>query len=68
MRIRTKRHQVQDCGAETEIVMKSRIHHTKPSITEREIEYANDAVSNGWGPRCYEYIARFEEAFKSISV
>ncbi|HQU59948.1 MAG TPA: DegT/DnrJ/EryC1/StrS aminotransferase family protein [Saprospiraceae bacterium] len=44
--------------------MKSRIHYTKPSITEREIDYANDAVSNGWGPRCYEYIARFEEAFK----
>jgi perosamine synthetase len=44
--------------------MKQRIHYTKPSITELEIEYANDAVRNGWGDRCYEYIVRFEEAFK----
>ena len=41
-----------------------RIHYTKPSISELEIAYANDAVTNGWGPRCYEYIDRFEEAFK----
>jgi perosamine synthetase len=45
--------------------MSQRIHYTKPSITEREIEYANDAVRNGWGDRCYEYIGRFEEAFKN---
>jgi perosamine synthetase len=44
--------------------MSSRILYTKPSITELEIEYANDAVRNGWGDRCYEYIVRFEEAFK----
>lgn len=44
--------------------MSSRIHYTKPSITELEIEYAHDAVRNGWGDRCYEYIVRFEEAFK----
>ena len=44
--------------------MNERIHYTKPSITELEIAYANDAVTNGWGPRCYEYIDRFEEAFK----
>ena len=24
-----------------------------------------DAVTNGWGERCYEYIHRFEEAFKA---
>jgi len=44
--------------------MSQRIYYTKPSITELEIEYANDAVRNGWGDRCYEYIVRFEEAFK----
>ncbi|MDD2768289.1 MAG: DegT/DnrJ/EryC1/StrS family aminotransferase [Methylococcus sp.] len=45
--------------------MNSRIHYTKPSITELEIAYATDAATNGWGDRCYEYIARFEEAFKA---
>lgn len=44
--------------------MSQRIYYTKPSITELEIEYATDAVRNGWGDRCYEYIVRFEEAFK----
>lgn len=44
--------------------MKSRIYYTKPSITELEVEYATDAARNGWGDRCYEYILRFEEAFK----
>ncbi|MDD2317700.1 MAG: DegT/DnrJ/EryC1/StrS aminotransferase family protein [Desulfobacterales bacterium] len=41
-----------------------RIFYTKPSITELEIRYAADAAANGWGERCYEYIARFEEAFR----
>jgi perosamine synthetase len=44
--------------------MKPRIHYTKPSITELEIRYANDAATNGWGERCYEYIHRFEEMFR----
>ena len=44
---------------------KPRIPYTKPSITELEIRYATDAVTNGWGDRCYEYIGRFEEAFKA---
>jgi perosamine synthetase len=43
----------------------SRIHYTKPSITELEIRYATDAAANGWGDRCYEYINRFEELFKA---
>jgi len=42
----------------------NRIYYTKPSITELEIRYAADAVANGWGEHCYEYIARFEEAFR----
>lgn len=45
--------------------MKPRIHYTKPSITELEVRYAADAAANGWGEKCYEYINRFEEAFKA---
>lgn len=45
--------------------MTSRIHYTKPSISELEVEYATDAARNGWGERCYEYITRFENAFKA---
>lgn len=45
--------------------MKPRIYYTKPSITELEVRYATDAAANGWGDRCYEYINRFEEAFKA---
>lgn len=44
---------------------KSRILYTKPSITEREVEYATDAAANGWGAHCYDYINRFEAAFRS---
>lgn len=44
--------------------MKGTIYYTKPSITEKEVEYATDAARNGWGASCYEYITRFEEAFK----
>ncbi len=46
--------------------MRSRIPYTKPSITEREVAYATDAALNGWGERCYEYIDRFEQAFKTF--
>ncbi len=45
--------------------MKPRIYYTKPSITELEVAYATDAARNGWGDLCYEYISRFEEAFKA---
>ncbi len=44
---------------------KSYIYYTKPSITEKEVAYATDAARTGWGSRCYGYIARFEEAFKT---
>lgn len=36
---------------------------TKPSISPLEIEYVNDAITNGWGPQCYEYLYRFEKEF-----
>lgn len=45
--------------------MQQRIAYTKPSITDLEVRYATDAAANGWGERCYEYIARFENAFKA---
>ena len=44
-----------------------RIHYTKPSITDLEISYATDAATNGWGEHCYEYIERFEEAFRQFT-
>ena len=43
--------------------MKQRILYTKPSITKLEQDYAADAVANGWGEKCYDYINRFEKAF-----
>jgi perosamine synthetase len=42
----------------------SRIYYTKPSITELETRYATDAAMVGWGDRCYEYIALFEQRFR----
>jgi perosamine synthetase len=42
----------------------SRILYTKPSITELESSYAADAAAKGWGERCYDYIVRFEAAFR----
>lgn len=45
-------------------LLKPRIHYTKPSITELEVRYATDAAANGWGDHCYDYINRFEAAFK----
>ena len=44
---------------------KPRIPYTKPSITDLEIRYATDAVTHGWGDRCYEYIGRFEDTFRA---
>ena len=42
-----------------------KIPYTQPSITELEVQYATDAAANGWGEHCYDYIVRFEEAFKA---
>ena len=41
----------------------SRIHYTKPSITDLEVDYVTDAARNGWGERCYDYIKRLEAGF-----
>ena len=40
-----------------------KIHYAKPSITQREVQYASDAAANGWGEHCYDYIRRFETLF-----
>jgi len=47
--------------------MNPRIFYTKPSITDKEVEYATDAVRTGWGERCYDYITRFEEKFRGFT-
>lgn len=41
-----------------------KIHYTKPSITDLEVQYATDAAKNGWGEQCYDYIYKFENLFK----
>lgn len=38
-----------------------KILFAKPSITQREIDYVNDAVEFGWGENCFGYINRFRE-------
>lgn len=42
----------------------SRIYYTKPSVGDLELKYVTDAVTFGWGERCYEFIDRFERAFE----
>lgn len=41
----------------------SKIHYSKPSITELEVQYTQDAAANGWAEHCYDYIVRFEKDF-----
>ena len=36
-----------------------------PSITEKEIDYVTDAITNGWYEHANDYINRFEDAFKA---
>ena len=40
-----------------------RIPLSRPSITDAEVALVTDAIQNGWGDRCYDYIHRFEKAF-----
>ncbi len=44
--------------------MKQKIPMAKPSITKKEISYVDDAIRNGWGEKCYDYIKKFESKFK----
>jgi len=43
--------------------MMNKIPINKPSITALEIKYVNDAIANGWGEKCYDYIIKFEKEF-----
>lgn len=43
--------------------MNNKISYTKPSISELEIGYVEDAIRHGWGNKCYEYINKFETLF-----
>ncbi|MBT3295041.1 MAG: DegT/DnrJ/EryC1/StrS family aminotransferase [Verrucomicrobia bacterium] len=38
----------------------------KPSVTQREIDYVTDAVTNGWGTACYDYLNRFSDALRAF--
>lgn len=42
---------------------RTKIPINKPSITSLEIAYVNDAIANGWGEKCYDYIYKFESHF-----
>jgi len=44
---------------------KNKIPINKPSITDLEIQYVNDAISYGWGEKCYDYIRKFEKNFSN---
>jgi perosamine synthetase len=35
-----------------------------PSITQKEIDYVNDAVTNGWNNNWNSYLSKLEESFK----
>jgi perosamine synthetase len=43
----------------------SKIHYSKPSISQLEVEYTTDAACNGWAEKCYDYLLRFEKEFAS---
>jgi perosamine synthetase len=49
--------------------MSKKIPINKPSITALEISYVMDAIANGWGENCYDYIHKLEKGFsKYLSV
>lgn len=41
------------------------ISYAKPSIGDLEKKYVCDAIENGWGEKCYDYIYKFQDSFKS---
>ncbi len=46
--------------------MNNSIPYALPSITELEISYVNDAISNGWGESRSNYLDRLEEMFSKV--
>lgn len=47
----------------TTVMPNKLIYINKPSVTQLEISYVNDAIANGWGEKCYDYIYKFEKKF-----
>ena len=45
----------------------SKIHYSKPSIGQLEVEYAADAAANGWAEKCFDYFNRFEKEFARMA-
>ena len=45
-------------------MIKKKILYSKPSIGQLEKEYVCDAIENGWGERCYDYIYKFQDSYK----
>jgi perosamine synthetase len=41
------------------------ILYSKPSIGPLEKEFVYDAIENGWGTHCYDYIFKFQDSFKN---
>lgn len=41
-----------------------KIYFAKPSITNKEISYVNDAIENGWAEDCYKYINKYTDLLK----
>ena len=40
------------------------ILYSKPSIGDLEKQYVCDAIKNGWGESCYDYIYKFQDNYK----
>ena len=41
-----------------------KILYSKPSIGELEKKFVCDAIENGWGEKCYDYIFKFQDSYK----
>ena len=46
--------------------MNNSIPYALPSITELEISYVNDAISNGWGESRSKYLDQLEDMFSAV--
>ena len=51
----------------SECVAPSKIHYSKPSITELEVRYVTDAAATGWAEHCYDYVDRVEKEFARVA-
>ncbi len=40
-----------------------KILYSKPSIGKLEKQFVCDAIENGWGEQCYDYIFKFQDSF-----